>query len=911
MRSGCSCFSDHRPRLLLKLSILISGLVAVLVGCSPDVVNRVYHEPNRDFGPLKADHNSEVGKMTANAIPSAASFNFSGRVSSASWYRSMEDVSTLSRLKGDESLGRLSFAMASSVYKGEVPWRHTIAQSPYASAVVGETKEDSIIAVQHGIEMLANQEPLLQKILDRQHQLIQWPTQPTDLETLLSLVERYLTGVASELEQSHVEPAVKDRILQEVQVTFAPMLARFKIQAHLAYKEPKTYDFIARLLKAVEAEKIELGKESLDRLKLAEKLTRDVEQIRSSRSALRVIVDFWKASSPEIRETRFKPVSPELYDYLYGKTESDLNCIRSNCGFFTRIAKALFILPAIEKYGVKKLRKELGAAAHDAIYSELETMATQYAGQLNSLVAEQIFIELRRYSASLKKIALDYGSYIRLILDRMAIAKLGIKSTESFGGFEPNEVDIEMNFGGDRGDLSGAPMGVVTRRANTASGFVTGAEAIGSGLSAAIDQHDHNLERQLNSQGINPVVVRQVRQRVFFEQINKVLMIGGFKTETLVPFEALALSIDRERPRYRRLNLRSLIASPLTYAVPDRMKLSDPTRHEAVLDSKPGTPVRISVAGQAEMLRGLSRLASSLKDWEPTSFDSGLGRVNLADFVPDLPRDAVDKSLFPKDMLFAATIGSAAVILQNITKKLSSVALIGADKKLHWAGDAGALEGDATQRATMAAIFDLVDGERSSTTKSGDIARFVSAIAEFLRATNGIESTSSSPLIERGADGKSPLDLLISARTDLKLLIMALANFLSREMIGTDGLVRPVYDRSNLEVGPVSIGEPQLLDQALTIRALLDAAQSISAEVFHVAAIDLMASINQHFYRPSLAFYSASAVGTVRADFETTVAMLIAGERVSEGLSAERRERWNKVAEPWVGALREAALLVH
>lgn len=932
MKSGSSYSSDLR-RLKVTCSFLVMGLVFLFSACSPEVVQRLYNEPNRDFGPQKTDDNVDLGEMTANAIPSASTFNFSGRLATASWYRSMDDLSLLSRLTGDEALGRLSFAMASSVYNGAVSWRHTVARSAYTSAAIGETKEDTAVAVQSGVNMLTSQEPLIQGILDRQHQLIAWPNTPTNLEAILDLVERYLAGVASEMEVSAVEPAVKERILQEVRITFGPMLARFKIQAHLAYQEPKTYDFVARLRQAVEAEKIEIGKEPLERLKTAEKLTRDVEQIRSSRAALRVIVDFWKASSPEVRETKFKPVSPELYDYLYGKTESELNCIRSNCGFLTRIAKALFILPAIEDYGVKKLRKELEIAAHDAIYLELETTATQYAAQLNTLVAEQVFVELRRQSDNLKKISSDYGSYIRLVMDRMAIAKLGLTETDSVGSIEPSEVEVQMNFGrGERDHLAEAPVGIVTKRVaaieNNSSArrtrntrnrtrnqelteFVSGAEAIGAGLSAAIDQHDHNLERELTAQGVNPIVVQQVRQRVFFEQINKVLMIGGFKTEALVPFEALSLSIDRDRPRYRRLNLRDLMGSPLSYAVPDRLSLTEPKRPEMVLGSVPRTPVRVSVAGQAEMLRGLSRLAASLKDWESTSFDTGLGRVNLADFVPDLPRDAVDRSLFPKDLMFAATIGNASVILQNITKRLSSVVLIDPNRKMHWANEQGALESNPENRATMAAIFDLVDGERSEITRAGDVARFISAIAEFVRATNGIENTKAGPLLEKGDDGKRPLDLLVSARTDLKLLIMAMSNFLARETIGADGLVRPFYDRSDLNAGPVSKGDPLLLDQALVIRALLDAAETISADVYRTSAIELMASVNQHFYRPALAFYSAIATGTVRADFETTLAMLVAGERMSKGADSERRARWNKVARPWVGALRDAAMMVH
>jgi hypothetical protein len=51
-------------------------------------------------------------------------------------------------------------------------------------------------------------------------------------------------------------------------------------------------------------------------------------------------------------------------------------------------------------------------------------------------------------------------------------------------------------------------------------------------------------------------------------------------------------------------------------------------------------------------------------------------------------------------------------------------------------------------------------------------------------------------------------------------------------------------------------GQPRLLDQALVIRALLDASAAISANVYKNEAIDLLAATNSSFFRPGNAFYS-------------------------------------------------------
>jgi hypothetical protein len=138
-------------------------------------------------------------------------------------------------------------------------------------------------------------------------------------------------------------------------------------------------------------------------------------------------------------------------------------------------------------------------------------------------------------------------------------------------------------------------------------------------------------------------------------------------------------------------------------------------------------------------------------------------------------------------------------------------------------------------------------------------------------------------------------------------LVMAIANFLSKEARGLDGLVRPSYVRTPSGAAVGSRGEPRLVDQALVIRALLDAADAISASIYRHEAQDIFAATKVSFFKPELAFYADQPGSTKAPNLEGLVAMLVAGEALRPHLSPQRQIQWSKLSKPWVGALRDAA----
>jgi hypothetical protein len=926
MSFGCNCFSKFAASSFNAIfrfatAFAIAAVMMVLVGCAPAPIPREFKSAKMEFGPLLPESDVYLDEISVNQLPSASSFKWKGTVETSTWYRAAEDLSWIARQVQVPEIARLSVKMREAVMKASATWPHTVDRSPYVSAAIGETQLDSEQAIQQAVDMLTAQEPILKSLLASRSSATKWPSESVSLVDLVGRIEKFVMEFVHDVESSSVDPKVRNQIVEELRINFGPKLGRLRTEAALAYKEPKVYDFVRRLRETLKQEGIDLGPKLNNQLNLAERLPKEAERISTAKRALAVLIDFWLAASPETRELKFKPVSKDLYSFFVDQSEDDLLCLKSGCNLISVLKREIFILPKLEEYGIKKLRNKLVEAAQDSIRVELESQATAFLPKLHEEIGALIVDEMRRQKSNVTKISRDYAGYLRVAMARMAAAKLGLREKAMFQGVEPSRIRVKFDF--DDGGISAASEGA-SNSASSNGNFTTGASAIGAGLALAIEQFENHLPYYLSAQGLNPIRQQQSMSRTLFEQLNKALLIGGFRTEAAKPFDALSVVIDRDVPVRSRFNLRSMAGSPLSFAVPDKVFLSNTGMANGILGSAYPARLSVSVGGQADMIRGLSRLAIQLKDWKKSKFDETLGPVVLADFVPDLPKEAVDQKLFPKELFFAAAMGNAAIILQNSTKKSSSIGLISPQKTIRWANEpiAGGAriqefvsrEDESTkasvapaEQETMAVVFDLVNGERSKEAKISEVARFLSALTVFLKALEDIEKSKSKVLLEPDARGVTPIDQLSSGRQDVKLLVMAIANFLSKEARGGDGLVRPTYFRSKAGLAIGARGEPRLLEQALVIRALLDASEAISAEIYRNEAQDIFSVANRLFFKPELAFYSDDLASIKSPNMESLVAMLVAGESLKPYLSTHRQVQWIKLSKPWIGALRDAA----
>jgi hypothetical protein len=386
--------------------------------------------------------------------------------------------------------------------------------------------------------------------------------------------------------------------------------------------------------------------------------------------------------------------------------------------------------------------------------------------------------------------------------------------------------------------------------------------------------------------------------------------------ENLESFPALAMGFDASRTNgdWPRLNLRRLSDSRVSYAVPDRLQVQ--VGGSATSNSLHTTPVAevpsVGVRGQAELLKGLSRLTRLARDWEPTAFDPIMGSINAADFLPDLPREAVNQRLFPKDLIFAAALGNAGVLLQNLTKQSSPVMLIGVangegQRRIKFADQVGLTgETPAEPTSALAAIVDVTGTERGQVARTGDVARYVLALVEFSRSVEGLEKTKSAPLLESIGSGQTAVEQILDAREDLKLLVMAMSNFLASEMVDSRGLLMAEFDRANARARQREPGKGSIiLDHAWSIRALMEASSLLGAQVYKTAALDLYRSLLRHHFHAGSGFFRNQPEQAPTP--EEVAAMLVAGETVHAEMSALEQRQWRQLSAKWMLAWGELA----
>ena len=554
-----------------------------------------------------------------------------------------------------------------------------------------------------------------------------------------------------------------------------------------------------------------------------------------------------------------------------------------------------------------KLKQDLANAAHEAIISEMRTQAVGFLPTLHTEVAGHIEKELVQQIANLRQISGDYPSFFRVVLDRMATAKLGLLPDSRLGFLEASRLQVEM--------VPGAAL----RASSAERAGGTGAAALGASMKVAVRHYEHIIRRQRLLNGENPFLTTQGLGRILFREINKVLSIGGYRMENLEAFPALSMGFDAGRTNgdWQRLNLRRIEQSEVSYAVPDRLRIqmgssgSSNSLRTTPLNESPS----VSVRGQAELLKGLSRLTRLARDWEPTAFDPIMGSINVADFLPDLPRDAINQRLFPKDLIFAAALGNSGIMLQNLTKRSTPVVLIGvpnADGKrqVKFADQVG-LTGESPSEPTsaLAAVVDVTGTERSQVAKTGDVARYILALVEFSRSVQGLEKTKSAPLLQSIGRGQTAVEQILDAREDLKLLVMAMSNFLASEMLDSRGLLMAEFDRTLVRARPRQSGQGSIiLDHAWSIRALIEASTMLGAQVYKTSALDLYRSLLRHHFHAASGFFRNKPDQPPTP--EEISAMLVAGETVFDEMSPLEQRQWRQLASQWMLAWGELAQLV-
>jgi hypothetical protein len=337
------------------------------------------------------------------------------------------------------------------------------------------------------------------------------------------------------------------------------------------------------------------------------------------------------------------------------------------------------------------------------------------------------------------------------------------------------------------------------------------------------------------------------------------------------------------------LDLKTFSSDPEAFSATDTTSLKAPFK---VSDNSEADK-NYSVAAMTEQIRGLSSMLSYLSDWKKSKYDETLGAITAQE-IANTDAEELKRAVFPKESFFALNIADVSVLLKNITKEFSQVFLLNTKNKLIWAND---YDFGGTEQAIMAGVIDFKDGKRQEKAESDDLSRMLIAVAEFVRATDGIELTQSPYLIAPDKDGVTPIELLTKGRDDLRMLTVALANFISNRMVGKTGLIASTYD---IESGTLD-DNSTVLSQALAIRALIAARSITHLDIYVWSAQEIYFSMNKNLFAHKVRFYknqNNSAIG-----FPEMLTTLLALSELYPHLPAQNQGQLDMILKPWLASL--------
>jgi len=201
----------------------------------------------------------------------------------------------------------------------------------------------------------------------------------------------------------------------------------------------------------------------------------------------------------------------------------------------------------------------------------------------------------------------------------------------------------------------------------------------------------------------------------------------------------------------------------------------------------------------------------------------------------------------------------------------------------------------------LAAATDFKKGLRIPTAKASDLGELLNAMSAFYRATEDIEKTKSTFLLQKNGNGKSLLEEAVAARQDIKLLMVAIANFISNQLIQANGLIsKSIALNENLK----PLEKYELLDQTRAIDALMKAYDLTKIDVYLWTAKNIYYSMNRLLYSDKIKFYQQSTEDEVQTGIDRTKLLETYKDLLplKSYLSPEEQAQFEKIFEAWLKA---------
>lgn len=272
----------------------------------------------------------------------------------------------------------------------------------------------------------------------------------------------------------------------------------------------------------------------------------------------------------------------------------------------------------------------------------------------------------------------------------------------------------------------------------------------------------------------------------------------------------------------------------------------------------------VNLKQQSELLATVSSALRETADWRATTFDNGLSSIFADKILTQFSSKDLNRSFFPKSDLVAVLLSIASQVLKTMQGEHSPLVLVDNQNQIL---SIQKLSDSESGPIALAAATDFKNFIRIPTVGASDMSELLSALIEFYQVTDGVHLTGSQFLKQTNNKDQSLLQELLSARQNIKLLIVACANFISNQLIQKNGLIsKSISLNENLK----PLEQYDLLDQTRAIEALVQAYELTQIDAYLWTAKNIYQSINRILYSDKIKFYQQITTNTLQNGVENT-----------------------------------------
>jgi hypothetical protein len=782
-------------------------ILIFLAACAPKPDEAPEAKINFEFGPRFKDVQLDLSKLNEQTQASKENWKADPNTSAQEKLELYDNMYSLGTKLQNE---KLTGAAISGIKKFRAQYQSQLVSfdnTPYVEAIVGSTQGEAVAEINKAQEFLKSDAEKLASFIDTTKSTL---TVPADAPAAVSIqaIQSYVSMVVHVLPSLKLNPMVEEAVTLQLKTRTEGQLT--KLSAELQKVEGSTTSFqalenidnLSRVMEQVPSD------DTQEKLVKGHNLAKKVLAANDAQDILSIIVDIHRMLDPKERESIIGAENRDLYEFLRDSDETRLNCLAARKGCQDAIAwmgKKIKIFPAIEAIGVPQLKNKIDQAMKGYIFESLNAEIVKAALNVPDMIKSELDKGIEEKLNETSNIKNNFRGFVKNLARAWSVSKLPA--------------------------LKGQVRGLEQSELKAAD---SGAELIGLGLlvkTKILNEQSQKLSSEEQSEWA-------------LEHINKLLAIGGYKKHEADTTRPLTQSLDLKSSS-AKMALQDILKSPLSFAVPDKITVvaGYSAKEEA------STKMNVGVLGQARLLRGLAQSIRFLKDWQPTSFDKILGGHTVANVFAAAPKSLGDRKVFPKDTLFALAVGNSAVILKNLLKELSPVFVLVEENRIIWANK---YKQDSADPSVMAGVVNLVGGVRDVKVSAKDLSEYILGLTEFYEATVGLEKTRSSALTVAQGESIKPVQELMEGREQIKLLVMALANFLSNKMKGSDGWI---HEGFNLKSGVIEGQKYEIMTQFKALKAMMKAYQMTKLAPYSWTIYDLYFKLNNEAFDAKTGFY--------------------------------------------------------